>query len=242
MRTLWNMCEGSLRRPMHSASTDLTVFQLAVTFDCHNPRDSGSADLGLAGCHFDRGLSGAVRSGDEGSPFWRHLFAWLGRGPPAARQLQHRCMLTLPKAGNQHDLPVGELQRIVVRQPLIEVHLPEAGDLVARHSGLPHPGRREASDVFFECKLCTREQTDGYAGLAWIRKAARDRISKECRYKLVTDFGWSGRNVVKTVVTHRTPPVVQQPRRRPSSLGSQPIRHGMCLVFKKTRALLGRSP
>ena len=145
-------------------------------------------------------------SGDEGSPFWHHLFAWLSRGPPGARQLQHRCVLTLPKFGNKHGLPVGELQRIMMRR-LLEVHLPEAGDLVGALWGPPESERRVAPDLFFECKFCPREQTDGYARLAWVRKAERDRIWKMCRYKLVADLGGSGRNMVKTVVTHRTPPL-----------------------------------
>src|SRR5262249_28299280 len=149
----------------------------------------------------------SVGSGDEGSAFWHQFFAWLSRGLPGARQLQYRRVLTLAKICNQHDLPVGELQRIMVRQPM-EIHLPEAGDLVGRLSARQEPERTFALDLFLECKFCPREQTDGYVRVARVRKAARDRTWKLCRYKLVADLGGSGRNMVKTVVTHRTPPVV----------------------------------
>src|SRR5262249_39796437 len=136
-----------------------------------------------------------------------NLFAWLSRGLPGAWQLQHRRVLTFAKICNQHDLSVGELQRIMVRCQPIEIDLAEAGDLVGRFSGEQEPGF--AFDFFFVCKFRPGQQTDSYARLTGITEAARDRIWKLCRYKLVTDLGGSGPNVVKTVVTHRTPPVVQ---------------------------------
>src|SRR5262249_24261217 len=144
-----------------------------------------------------------------------------GGGLPGGRQVEDRQVLTLAKICNQHDLPVGELQRIMVRRRPMEIHLPEAGDLVGRLSGRQEPERTIALDLFFECKFRPREQTDGHPRLARVRKAARDRIWKVCRYKRVADLGGSGRNVVKTVVTHRTPPVCAQPRRRPSALTLQ---------------------
>src|SRR5262249_3509575 len=140
-----------------------------------------------------------------GSSLWHHLFAWLSRGLPRARQLQHCRVLTHPKICNQHDLSVGELQRIMVRQPS-EIHLAEASHLVRQFSGEQEPAF--AFDLFFECKFRPREQTDGHTRLARVRKAARDRTWKLCRYKLVADLGGSGPYVVKTVVAHRTPPVV----------------------------------
>src|SRR5262244_1216056 len=96
----------------------------------------------------------------------------------------------------------------MVRRRPIEIDLAEAGDLVGRLSGRQEPDRTIALDLFFECKFRPREQTDGHARLARVRKAARDRIWKLCRYNHVADLGGSGPNAVKTVVTHRTPPVV----------------------------------
>src|SRR5262249_12206516 len=107
---------------------------------------------------------------------------------------------------------VGELQRIMVRRRPIEIDLAEAGDLVGRFSGRQEPERTYALDLFFECKFRPRQQTDGHARLARVRKAASDRIWKLRRYKLVADLGGSGRNMVKTVVTHRTPPFVHNLR------------------------------
>src|SRR5262249_6171697 len=111
----------------------------------------------------------------------------------------------------------------MVRQPM-EIHLPEAGDLVGRLSG-----RQElepsALDLFFECKFRPREQTDGHTRLARVRKAARDRTWKLCRYKLVVDLGGSGPNVGKTVVAHRTPPVVHNLGGAPSAFGIAAEQH-----------------
>jgi hypothetical protein len=97
---------------------------------------------------------------------------------------------------------------------VLEVDLAEASHFVREFPGGQEREPSVAFDFFFECKFCARQQADGNARLPGITEAARDRISKMCRYKLVTDLGGSGRNVVKTVVTHRTPPVCAQPQRR----------------------------
>src|SRR5262249_51829671 len=110
----------------------------------------------------------------------------------------------------------------MVRRRPIEIDLAEAGDLVGRFSGRQEPERTFALDLFFECKFRPREQTDGHIRVAWVRKAARDRTWKLCRYKLVADLGGAGRNMVKTVVAHRTPPVVHNLSGAPSRFGSQP--------------------
>ena len=44
-----------------------------------------------------------------------------------SRQLQHGCVLAFAQPGEQHSLPVGELQRIVMHVRLVRVQLPEAG-------------------------------------------------------------------------------------------------------------------
>ena len=143
----------------------------------------------------------SVRLGEDRSDFRHHLFAGLSRGPPGARQLQHRRVLTLAKISDQHDASVRELERIVVHRPVIEVDLPEASHLVRQSPGGQEREPSVAFDFFFECKFCPRQQTDGNAPLTGITEAAGDRIWKICRYKLVTDLGGSGRNGVKTIVT-----------------------------------------
>jgi hypothetical protein len=42
-----------------------------------------------------------------------------------SRQLQHGCVLAFAQPGEQHDLPVRELQRIVMKAWLAHVDLPE---------------------------------------------------------------------------------------------------------------------
>jgi hypothetical protein len=87
-------------------------------------------NVGPATWRVSRALCQSVESGDEGSSLWHYLFARLSRGPPGARQLQHRRVLTLAKIRHQHDLPIGELQRIMMRRGPIEVDLAEASHLV----------------------------------------------------------------------------------------------------------------
>jgi hypothetical protein len=122
--------------------------------------------------------------------------------------LQHRRVLTLAKISDQHNLSIRKLKRIVVYRPVIEVDLAEASHLVRQFPGGQEPERSVAFDLFFECKFRPRQQTDSYARLTGIAEAARNGIGKLCRYKLVTDLGDSGRNGMKTVVTHRTTPFV----------------------------------
>jgi hypothetical protein len=160
----------------------------------------------------------SVRLGEGGSDFWHRLPAGFSRGPPGARQLQHRRVLTLAKISDQHDLSIRELERIVVHRPVIEVDLAEASHLVRQSPGGQKREPSVAFDFFFECKFCPRQQTDGNAPLTGITEAAGDRIWKICRYKLVTDLGGSGRNGVKTIVTHRTTPFVHNPGGAPQHL------------------------
>src|SRR5262249_46181874 len=96
----------------------------------------------------------------------------------------------------------------MVRRRPIEIDLAEAGYLVGPFSGRQESERIIILHLFFECQFPPREQTDGHVRVAWVRKGARDRTWKLCRYKLVADLGVSGRNMVKTVVTHQTPSVV----------------------------------
>ena len=138
-------------------------------------------------------------------------FPLLHRRLAGARQLQHRRVLTLGEISDQHDLSIRELERIVVHRPVIEVDLAEASHLVRQLPGRQEPERSVAFNFFFECKFRSRQQTDSYVRLTGITEAARDRIWKLCRYQFVADLGGSGRNIVKTVVTHRTTPFVHNP-------------------------------
>src|SRR5262249_21130830 len=142
---------------------------------------------------------------------WHHLFVWLSREPPGARQLQHHRVLTLAEISDQHDFSIRELERIVVHRAVIEVDLAEASHLVRQFPGGQEVERRVAFNFSFECKFRSRQQTDSYVRLTGITEAACDRIWKICSYELVTDLGGSGRNGVKTIVTHQTTPFVHNP-------------------------------
>src|SRR6476660_8651563 len=122
-------------------------------------------------------------------------------------------MLALAKIGNEHNLPVRKLERIVMRGRSIEIDPSKARNLMAGFPGRKEPERRIAFDFIFERQLRPRQQTDCHARLGWIRKAARYRIWKVGRYQLVADRCGPGCNIMKTVVTHRTPPICPQRRR-----------------------------
>src|SRR5689334_9390966 len=104
----------------------------------------------------------------------------LAGGLSCAWQLQHGRMLALAELGNEHDLSVRELQRIVMRGGPIEIDLPKARNLVAGFPGGQEPERRIAFDFIFERQLRPRQQTDRHARLRRVRKAARYRIWKVC--------------------------------------------------------------
>jgi hypothetical protein len=90
-----------------------------------------------------------------------------------------------------------------VHRRLIEVDLAEASHLVRQFPGGQEREPSVSFDFFFvECKFCAWQQADGNARLPGVTEAPRNGIGKMCRYKLVADLGGSGRNGVKTVVTH----------------------------------------
>src|SRR5262245_34627914 len=126
-----------------------------------------------------------------------------------------------------------------MRRRTIHVDLPEACNLVSRFPGGQETERGIALDLSFECKLCPGKETHGNARLTGICEAARDGIGELCRNQFVTDLRWPGRYIVKTVVTHRTPPVCAQPRRRPSALWIAAKQHD--LLMSTATAILPKS-
>jgi hypothetical protein len=76
------------------------------------------------------------------------------------RQLQDRRALTLAQASQQHDLPAGELQRIVMNMRLIHIDLPEAGDLLLDPSNREETEGRLAFDIPLKCKLSAGKQAN----------------------------------------------------------------------------------
>src|SRR5262245_32634148 len=103
---------------------------------------------------------------------------FLAGRPSGAWQLQHGCLLALAKVGDQHDLSIRELERIMIRRRLSEVGLSEASHFVRCFPGGQETERSIALDFFFECQLSPWQQAHGYARLTGITEAARNGIWK----------------------------------------------------------------
>jgi hypothetical protein len=61
-----------------------------------------------------------------------HLLLRFARDAGRGRQLQHRRPLALAQTGDQHDLPVGEFQGVVVRVRAVHVDPPESSHLISK--------------------------------------------------------------------------------------------------------------
>jgi hypothetical protein len=73
-------------------------------------------------------------STDVSNPFLRLYFS---RGNRLCRKLEHRCFLTLQQVSQQHHLPVGKFQRIMMRSRVVLVDLPKDGRRVIDDLHLP---------------------------------------------------------------------------------------------------------
>ena len=86
----------------------------------------------------------------------------------AGRQLQHRRTLALAQAREQHHLPIGKLQRIVMGHGIVHVDLPETrealSDLLVRKDA--DAEGRLAFDILVEGDLGARQQADRDVGFA----------------------------------------------------------------------------
>ena len=112
------------------------------------------------------------------------------------RQLQYRCMLTHTQVGEQHNLAVGELNRIVVRAWIIQVDLPEPPNPVFDVPRFFTKKTQEKSGLFslnfaFERDLGTWEKTYGHFWVSDRGESLCRRVPKLRRNQLVPDFGRS---------------------------------------------------
>ena len=73
-------------------------------------------------------------STDVSNPFLGFYFS---RGDGLRWKLEHRCFLTFNQLSQQHHLPVGKFQRIVMCSRVVLVDLPKDGCRVMNHSRLP---------------------------------------------------------------------------------------------------------
>ena len=69
-------------------------------------------------------------SGDQRSSLGDFALLFFAGRPSGAWQLQHGRLLALTKIGDQHDLSIRELERIMMRRRPIEIDLAEASHLV----------------------------------------------------------------------------------------------------------------
>src|SRR5262249_46257947 len=70
-----------------------------------------------------------------------------------SRQLQHCCVLSFAQAGEQHRLPVGELQRIVMDVRLSHVDPTEPSHFFPEVHIWEQKKKTLVLDFFFECDL-----------------------------------------------------------------------------------------
>ena len=68
----------------------------------------------------------AIVSGNERSSLGDFALLFFAGRPSGAWQLQYGCLLALAKVGDQHNLSIRELERIMMRRRPIEVDLSEA--------------------------------------------------------------------------------------------------------------------
>jgi hypothetical protein len=73
---------------------------------------------------------------------------------PRSGQLQHGCVLAFAQPGEQHGLPVGELQRIVMHPRLAHVDLPESRHLRSQFDVRENDEKAFVLDLFFERDFC----------------------------------------------------------------------------------------
>src|SRR5581483_8307230 len=85
------------------------------------------------------------------------------RRASGSRHLQHGSGLTFAQPRQQHDLPVGELERVVMRRRTVQIDLTKArqalADLLVRQQ--TDCEVRLAFDILVERDLSAREQTYG---------------------------------------------------------------------------------
>src|ERR1700676_1041720 len=138
-------------------------------------------------------------SADDGNPLL--LLRFLRRAR-SSWQLQHSRLLTHAEPGEQHNLPVGELKRVVMHVRLLLLDLPEPShfppELFPRH-----PVREEnALDLVLERNLRAGKKAHGHVWFSHRGTTTSDRVVECRRHQFVCDLCRSGCNELQTVVAH----------------------------------------
>jgi hypothetical protein len=97
---------------------------------------------------FDAAWGRLEKSGARRNPFFGF---YIRRGNGLRRTLKHRCFLTFKHVSQQHHLPIGKFQRIMMHPRVILVDLPEDRPRVIDHSRLPR-NPSESHEPYRGCK------------------------------------------------------------------------------------------
>src|SRR5712692_2778736 len=113
-------------------------------------------------------------------------------------------MLAFAQSREQHDLPAGEFERIVMYVRLLVVDLPESSHLLSDLSVRQEGAKRRVVFYFvLEREFRARKQTNHNAWLSDSSETTGDRPAELGRHQLVANLCGSGCDKIQTVVTHR---------------------------------------
>jgi hypothetical protein len=132
-----------------------------------------------------------------------HLLLRFARDAGRGGQLQHRRPLALAQTGDQHDLPVGEFQGVVVRVRAVHVDLPESSHLISKVPEL-HVWQQPAKRMVALYLALDATSVPGRRHTATFGSpmAAKPRVRKSNFVVTSLSPTFAGRDVVKTVIAH----------------------------------------
>jgi hypothetical protein len=112
-------------------------------------------------------------------------------------------VLTFVEPGEQHDLPVGELQRVMMRVWLLHLDLPKSSYLLPDEFLAPEDLKNMLALHFpLERDLRTGKKKHGYMGFSDGGEATSERVIELRCHKSVSNFRRAGRDEMQTVVAH----------------------------------------
>src|SRR5205085_4955670 len=121
------------------------------------------------------------------------------------RELDRR-VLSRKQPGDQHDMAVGKLKRVVMRKRPLHVDLTETSQALA-HEPEPQAWHQAIKGMFvldlrFERDLSARKKAHCHVRLANCGEPTSARAAESARYQLIPDHGGSRRDLMKAVVAH----------------------------------------
>ena len=106
------------------------------------------------------------------------------RDPRRGRQLQHGRPLAFAQTGDQHDLPIGEFQGVVMHVRAIHVDLPESSHLISKFTEL-HARERAAKRMValhlaIECHFGAGKKAHRHIRFSDGSKTSREKVELRC--------------------------------------------------------------